>query len=207
MIIVMCENTKINYKNIHKICGVDLGNKGGICFIEIPSMSMLLYDIPIITIKKGKVEKKTIDFPALFRIIDNENPDVVCFEDINSIFGVHKHTSFLMGYQKGCIETYCIIRNKIYKKIIPRIWQRFIFADNNTDIELKDVMEYGKTKTKTKKHSIDCANRYISLFNTTYYRFSKNKYTQTQINNINKSKDGIADAINIAMFYYKTNII
>lgn len=182
-------------------CGIDIGNRGAICFLSQSLKDIIVYDIPTISAKKGNKERKYMDFNKVFDILDKHNPECITFEDINAIFGVSKYTSFIMGFQKGSIESYCILRHKEYIKVKPHMWQRYIFSKYNIDIEIKENIKKGFSKINTKYYSIECAKRFITGKKIEYYKYinDKEKYYNKELK-ISNTKDGIADAINIALF-------
>jgi len=109
-----------------KICGIDIGLDGGLCFMDgIDYTNFILYKIPITKIGN----KKDVDLKLLFSILNSEGPDLIIYEDIKTIFGVSKTTMFSLGKQIGYIKAYAAFTETTTYKIAPKKWQEIIHSN------------------------------------------------------------------------------
>ena len=191
------------------VIGIDIGLNGAICvlsndsahmctyndecIIETCSQNFLtyhLYDMPITHIKDKKRYKTIIDKNKLVSILDNYNPDIIVFENINSIFGVKKSTMLSLGKQIGYIELYATIKDIKYKEIAPKEWQKSIYKHFNIDTKTVDTISgYDKRYKDTFYLSFKALEHIIS--NDVIEKHFRKK-------NNNKYKDGRIDAFLIA---------
>lgn len=176
------------------ICAIDIGNNGAICLYNIKEPKRLhIYDMTVKTRKVGKKVRTEIDFIKALGILNDYRITDLYMEDITTIFGVHKHTSFIMGYQKGVFTGYTISHDIMLHLVRPRDWQERIFRT------------YGYidwTKDDTKKLSVETSNKIIKEGIDIIYIKDSN---QEQLKEIKKSWDGIADAICIMQYALITN--
>ena len=107
-----------------KICGIDIGLHGALCFITNKD-NYTLYDMP--TIKIGK--RKDVDLAKFISIIKNEKPHTIIYEDIKSIYQVAKPTMLSLGKQIGYVAGIAKVLNINTYRVAPQVWQKSLLKN------------------------------------------------------------------------------
>jgi len=192
------EQNNMIMENNEKECviGIDIGMKGGISVFarENKSQEFKLVDLIHMPVVKGvRTSRRFSNFinPGMLVIILKNQQQkfgkvTVVFEDIGSIFKIHKHTMYSLGRQRGVIEGICnALHIKMYS-INPRIWQKYI--SSLPESQQQENTEQSKSKKKTKYLSY---NTFIKLFP---------EYKEKVIGK-RGFKDGLTDSALIAYYY------
>lgn len=92
------------------IIGIDPGISGAI--VSLNNVELLVYDMPVYEITKGKSLRKRIDIQKLIAIIENERPDHAYVEQVSAQFGNGAASAFTFGQVVGIIEA-CLVACKV----------------------------------------------------------------------------------------------
>jgi hypothetical protein len=163
------------------IIGIDTGLSGGIAVFH-PNGPIEVFEMPLLG--------KQLDERALYEIIARyplSNMHVVT-EDVGQIFKTSKKTALSMGYQKGVLTGILIGNNIPFTKISPKAWQKVMFAG-------APLLKNTKGANDTKAMSVAMCKRLFPEVNI-----------KTGVR-VFKDHDGMADAIMLAEFARRTNLI
>lgn len=104
------------------ICGIDPGASGAIAFYDVEEL--IIYDMPVYEIKRGKMNRKHIDFRELCKIISTQNPTHAFIERVSARFGESVSASFSFGWSCGALEHAMIACNIPFTYITPQSWKK-----------------------------------------------------------------------------------
>lgn len=108
-----------------KVCGIDPGLSGAIAIYDTETLSLILYDMPIIRAKKaGKGNKNVISIAGIRRIINEEQPDKVFVEKVHAMPGQGVTSMFNMGYGLGVIHACVASAGTSLIEVTPQAWKR-----------------------------------------------------------------------------------
>jgi hypothetical protein len=100
-----------------RICGIDPGNKGAMCVLDLKDLAHpALIDIG----------KHTIFELATW--LHGHHIDIVFLEDVHSLYGMSAKSNFSFGRNLGVVMTIAqiITQGKVTQYVTPKTWQKFI---------------------------------------------------------------------------------
>ena len=176
---MVCTNVDNNIMYV----GIDPGKKGAIVYIDNDGKLVSKYVIPIVK------SSGDIDIPLLCDMIGEISlvTTEVWLEQIHAIFKTSKGSMFTMGRGLGNIEAALYCKGLIVNYVRPKTWQKEIWLP-------EDIVWEKPKKKDTKATSVKAAQR---LFPGTEFLFGDN---EKKNNRRSKPRDGIADAMLIALY-------
>jgi len=99
-----------------RLCGVDPGLSGAIALYRHDNRSMSVVPMPV------RTDAREVDCPALLKVFEDFNPDVIWLEDVHGPFGWKFPQAF------GALI--CVVALSRYRavRVAPRTWQAAILG-------------------------------------------------------------------------------
>jgi hypothetical protein len=181
----------LHNKKSLKIIGIDIGKKGGICFLQgghIGTASMPK--------KKNEILFSSV-CSFLLQHKQQSGSIIVAFEKLKGIKGAGKAQTWSLAEQTGFLRGICICAGIQYLEIPPKKWQAYIFSLAQVEVTKRQSrLANGKWVNDTKAMAAIAAKRLFPSFD-----FSK------ITGRTGKLHDGIIDAMLIALYVSHGNVI
>lgn len=113
------------------IMGIDPGAGGGLASLN--DDELLVYNMPVLEIKKGKSIRRKIDVRGLANIFQYEKPDHVFVEQVSAQFGNGAAAAFSFGWSCSAIESSLIILNIPFTYVTPQRWKKDMLCPADKD--------------------------------------------------------------------------
>ena len=169
------------------ICGVDLGLSGGI---------VVLHDSKIVYKEVMPITTTGVDYrrvASIFKSFQNKGSVHIVIERFGGFFGYGKKAVVSLSQQQGGIHAIIDLLKIPHTAVMPKVWQKIIFAD--TKVEKKSKTVKNEDGEKVKKESKDTKKMALVTVNRLYP-------SDTWLKNSRCSKphDGLIDACLLAVY-------
>lgn len=104
------------------ILGIDPGASGALSFYD--GAELLIWDMPVYEIKKGKTVRKRIDFRALCDIIRDQKPNHAFVENVSAQFGNGAAAAFSFGWACASVEHALVACDVPFTYVTPQSWKK-----------------------------------------------------------------------------------
>lgn len=107
--------------------GIDPGVTGAIAVFH--GLRLTLIDIPTLTVRRGRTDKKRVDVAAVCRIAFSycelaSPPARVVLEDVGGIMGQSASAAFAFGRTQGNLEAAFIAAGAVVSYVPPPVWRK-----------------------------------------------------------------------------------
>lgn len=113
------------------ILGVDCGASGALSFYD--KNELIIYDMPVYEITKGKTKRKRVDFHTLCRIINEQRPDHAFVELVSAQFGNGAAAAFSFGCAVTCVDNALIVCKIPVTYVTPQVWKKTLGCPADKD--------------------------------------------------------------------------
>lgn len=104
-----------------KILGIDPGAKGALALVD--GHSVKLFEMPRVSVRRGKTDKDEVDGFALMDILSDLSPDVAYIELVGGMDGQSASAAFNFGRAAGAAE-YLLMGLRIrHVRVPPTVWK------------------------------------------------------------------------------------
>lgn len=152
------------------ILGIDPGASGALSFYNMDEI--LIWDMPVYEIKKGKTVRKRVDFRELCRIIREQKPDSAMVENVSAQFGNGAAAAFSFGRACEAVENALIACDVPYSFVTSQTWKKALQCPAEKDAarqRASQLLPGFAHNWSLKKHSDRAEASLIAL-----YGFNKN---------------------------------
>ena len=104
------------------ICGIDPGLSGAISFIDGDKVEV--YDMPTITVTKGKKKVRSVNIPLLHEMLAGMNPKVVVLEQVHAMPGQGVTSMFRFGEAYGIVQAVVACCGYPLELVTPQKWKK-----------------------------------------------------------------------------------
>lgn len=104
------------------VCGIDPGASGALSIYD--GSDLIIYDMPVYEIKKGKTVRKKVDFNGVRKVLRTYKIDHVYIENVSAQFGNGAAAAFSFGWGCACIENAVIVSGIPYTYVTPQSWKK-----------------------------------------------------------------------------------
>lgn len=104
------------------VLGVDPGSSGALSFYD--GTELIVFDMPVYEIKKGKTVRKRVDFNALRKILRTYNFDHAYIENVSAQFGNGAAAAFSFGWACAAVEHAIMVSGMPYTYVAPQTWKK-----------------------------------------------------------------------------------
>jgi hypothetical protein len=115
-----------------RILGVDPGGSGALALIGL-EREVLLADMPVFLVKRGKSAKAELDTHHLIDLLDRWAPDVCYFEQVGGIPGQSASAAFNFGRIAGACEALVKASGAQFNFVTPATWKRAMGVSGDKD--------------------------------------------------------------------------
>jgi len=113
------------------ILGIDPGAGGALSFYD--GEELILFDMPVYEIAKGKTKRKRVDFAMLCKIIMEQKPDHAYVELVSAQFGNGAASAFSFGCAVTCVDNALIVCKVPVTYITPQTWKKTMACPADKD--------------------------------------------------------------------------
>ena len=113
------------------IMGVDPGANGAIVTIE--GDELMVYDMPVYEITKGKTVRKRIDSRALIDLIEKDKPDRAYVEQVSAQPSNGAASAFSFGWACAAVEVALIACKVPFTYVTPQAWKKAMNCPKDKD--------------------------------------------------------------------------
>jgi crossover junction endodeoxyribonuclease RuvC len=114
-----------------KVLGVDPGGSGALALLH--DLGLLIVDMPVFLVKRGKSSKAELDTHALIATLDGWAPDVCYFEQVGGIPGQSAPAAFNFGRIAGACEALVKASGARFVFVTPAVWKRAMGVSGDKD--------------------------------------------------------------------------
>lgn len=104
------------------IIGIDPGATGALASYN--GEELLIYDMPVHGIKKGKSVRKRIDIIKLLEILANEKPDHIYIEQVSAQPGNGAASAFSFGWACAVVEACAVALKLPFTYVTSQRWKK-----------------------------------------------------------------------------------
>lgn len=105
-----------------RVLGVDPGGSGALALLH--GGGLLVADMPVFQVMRGKTAKAEVDVRAIFDLLDEWKPDVCYFEQVGGIPGQAASAAFNFGRAVGLAEAAVKGCGARFVAVAPATWKR-----------------------------------------------------------------------------------
>lgn len=113
------------------ILGIDPGMTGALAFYD--KEELIIYDMPIHEIKKGKTKRKRIDPYGLLHILRENECDHVYIEQVSAQPGNGAAAAFTFGFGCGALECAVAAAGLPFTYVTPQKWKKSMACPKEKD--------------------------------------------------------------------------
>ena len=100
--------------------GIDIGKKGGICFLDPNNPEIKMQAIPL-------NNEGELDIFSMYSILIMYPNIHVVFEYLTPLHLASKKSNWSLSFQAGAIEALCIAMKIPFSRVPPKVWQKKMF--------------------------------------------------------------------------------
>lgn len=104
------------------ILGIDCGASGALAVYD--GTELLIWDMPVYEIRKGKTVRKRVDFLALTRIMKEAAPDRIYIEQVSAQFGNGAASAFSFGQAVAAVDNAALLSGAPIYYVTPQAWKK-----------------------------------------------------------------------------------
>jgi len=104
------------------ILGIDPGAGGALAFYC--GDELLIYDMPVFAVKKGKTIRNRVDFRGVVNLIDMWKPDYAFIENVSAQFGNGAAAAFSFGRACEAVENAVITCDVPFTMVTSQSWKK-----------------------------------------------------------------------------------
>lgn len=107
-----------------RILGVDPGGTGALALLTDNGRSVLVTDMPVFLVTRGKSAKPELDVHGLSDLLQHWAPDACFFEKVGGMTGEAPSSAFNFGRITGAAEALCKVQGARFVPVSPHVWKK-----------------------------------------------------------------------------------
>ena len=115
------------------ILGIDPGASGGLAFFDVERGLLDVFDMPIVSVKRGGKNKREVSAAMLNAIIGARDIDAAFVEKVGAMPGQGVSSMFQFGRSVGIIEGVLAALEIPTNYVTPQVWQKAVGARGGKD--------------------------------------------------------------------------
>jgi len=115
------------------VVGIDPGLSGAVAVLDLNNKRLAVHDMPTVSIKSGKSEKRQLSEPQLAAILRQVAPDHAYLEFVSAMPGQGVSSMFNFGMGYGAIRGVLAALNIASTTVTPVKWQRDLAVAKGKD--------------------------------------------------------------------------
>lgn len=147
------------------ILGIDPGSNGALAFYD--QDELIIHDMPVYEITKGKTKRKKVDFDALCKIISGNLVNHAYVENVSAQFGNGASSAFTFGWGCACIENALIACRVPFTYVTPQVWKKALSCPKDKDgarLRASQLLPQFAHNWPLKKHDGRAESSLIALY-------------------------------------------
>jgi crossover junction endodeoxyribonuclease RuvC len=147
------------------ILGIDCGASGALAMYD--GTELLIWDMPVYELRKGKTVRKRVDFVRLCEIIKEAMPGHVYIEQVSAQFGNGAASAFSFGQAVAAVDCAALSSGAAIHYVTPQAWKKAMQCPAEKDgarMRASQLLPAHRHNWDLKKHDGRAESAMIALY-------------------------------------------